>query len=412
MNEITRIVVIVGIYFLILFTASTSYGSILTKIFEEEGETKLAPTSFISNSISALIANLFAPLVKFPEKWLMAVVSLVYALQYATGFFMFGDNETIKYIFIVVGASLSGIATSFLWVSLGRYIHKACHLYRRESEKGHYFGMFNSIYFFNCVLGGIVITFGLEIMSHQNYFIMVTCIAGLAFLFAVLLIKNIKYEEVEEADQTEPEMTWKHILFSTLKFYPTMLPILGLVFLDGTNIAINASTIIHLITKTDDKDHDDLFAGIAIITFGFGSLIGGYVGGKLCDKFRLRRVALVGVLLYGIMCTSVFAASFISSYPLTLLVFFYFGFQYSYITGCLFVICSRTFKGAPQSFAITKQFHSFAYVLYEIVALSTGNSIPIKYIMPFLLIFTVPACMGLCRLPAEDSKKESLVETD
>ena len=37
MKDITRIVVFVGIYFLILFTASTSYGSILTKIFEEEG---------------------------------------------------------------------------------------------------------------------------------------------------------------------------------------------------------------------------------------------------------------------------------------------------------------------------------------------------------------------------------------
>ena len=207
-------------------------------------------------------------------------------------------------------------------------------------------------------------------------------------------------------------MTCKYILFSTLKFYPTTLPILGLVFLDGTNIAINASTIIHLITKTDDKAHDDLYAGFAIITFGFGSLIGGYVGGKLCDKFRLKRVALVGVLLYAVCCMSIFVASFIGFYPLTLFVFFYFGFQYSYITGCLFVICSRTFKGAPQSFAILKQFHSFAYVLYEIVALSTGNSIPIKYIMPFLLIFTIPAFIGLCRLPTETAKKDSLVETD
>lgn len=55
--------------------------------------------------------------------------------------------------------------------------------------------MFNSIYFFNCVLGGVVVTFGLEIMSHKNYFILLTCIAGLGSLFAVLFVKNIKYEE-------------------------------------------------------------------------------------------------------------------------------------------------------------------------------------------------------------------------
>ena len=75
------------------------------------------------------------------------------------------------------------------------------------------------------------------------------------------------------------------------------------------------------------------------------------------------------------------------------------------------VICSRSFKGAPQSFAITKQFHSLSYVVYEIIALSTNNSIPIQHIMPFLLIFTIPACIGLTKLPNEESK-ESLLETD
>ena len=39
-----------------------------------------------------MIANLFAPLVKFPEKWLMAVASLFYGVNFATGFFMFGEN--------------------------------------------------------------------------------------------------------------------------------------------------------------------------------------------------------------------------------------------------------------------------------------------------------------------------------
>ena len=193
MNEITRVVAMAAIYFLLLFTANTAYANILTKIFEEEGMTKLAPFNFIFNYSSFMIANLFAPLVKFPEKWLMAVASLFYAVNFATGFFMFGENETIKYIFSAVGASIAGISASFLWVSVGRYVHKACHLYGKEGERGHYFGMFNSIYFFNSVLGGVVITFGLEIMSHQHYFILLTLIAVAAFFFAALFIKNIKH---------------------------------------------------------------------------------------------------------------------------------------------------------------------------------------------------------------------------
>ena len=92
MNEITRVVAMAAIYFLLLFTANTAYANILTKIFEEEGMTKLAPFNFIFNYSSFMIANLFAPLVKFPEKWLMAVASLFYGVNFATGFFMFGEN--------------------------------------------------------------------------------------------------------------------------------------------------------------------------------------------------------------------------------------------------------------------------------------------------------------------------------
>ena len=120
------------------------------------------------------------------------------------------------------------------------------------------------------------------------------------------------------------------MLSSTLKFYSTMLPVLGLIFVDGMNIGIQSNTLIHLIPKTDD----DLLSGIAIISFGVGSLIGGYVGGKLCDKFTLKRVAVVGVLLYALGCLSILAGSFIDKYPFTLVVFFWNGFEYSYITGC------------------------------------------------------------------------------
>ena len=399
MSQPARLVVIAGVYFLIIFTASTAYNSILTKIFEEEQETKLAPFIFIFNFGTFMVANLFAPLLKFPEKWLMAVASLCYGLNYLMGFFMFGDNEGLKYVLAAIGAAVAGLSASFLWVSIGRYIHKACHFDQRENEKGHYFGMFNSIYFFNSVLGGIVVTFGLKIMSHQHYFILVSCIAVLAFVFGAFFIRDIKDEE-QETTEEKVKLTWKHVLLSTLKFYPAMSSLLGLIFIDGINIGIQSSTIIRLITKTDDKGHDDLLSGIAITCFGVGCLVGGYAGGKLCDRFQLKRVAMVGVLLFGLSCLTILAASFISWYPLTLGVFLFYGFQYSFITGCELVICSRTFKGAPESFAIVKQFHCLVFVVYEVIVLLTDNSIPLEYMMPVLFCFALPAWMGLLRLPS------------
>ena len=132
MNEITKIILIVAIYFLLLFTAGYASTSILTKVFEDEGMTKLAPFVFIFTYASFMIANLFSPLVKFSEKWLMAMASLFYGVQSAVGFFMFGDDETLKYILAAIAATLSGTAASFLWVNIGRYIHKVCHLYKKE----------------------------------------------------------------------------------------------------------------------------------------------------------------------------------------------------------------------------------------------------------------------------------------
>ena len=133
MTQPTRLVVIVGVYFLIIFTASTAYDSILTKILEEEQETKLTPFIFICNYTAFMVASQFVPLVKVSEKWLIVATSLFRGLKYSTGFFIFGDNEIAKYLLTGFGATLAGIAGAFLWVSVGRYIHKACHIHNKQS---------------------------------------------------------------------------------------------------------------------------------------------------------------------------------------------------------------------------------------------------------------------------------------
>ena len=91
-----------------------------------------------------------------------------------------------------------------------------------------------------------------------------------------------------------------------------MLPVLGLIFLDGINIGIQTSTIIRLIAQTDDRANDSLLAGIAFIIFGVGCLVGAYVGSKLCDKFQLKRVASIGVILYVLSCLTILGGSFIN----------------------------------------------------------------------------------------------------
>ena len=111
-----------------------------------------------------------------------------------------------------------------------------------------------------------------------------------------------------------------------------MLPLLGIIVIDGVNVGIQTSTILHLIPETETSH--DLKSGIIVIVYGIGSLIGGYLGAKLCDKHRLRNVAMLGVIMFGLSCIGIFIASLVSWYPLTLLVCLFYGVQYCYIVGC------------------------------------------------------------------------------
>lgn len=155
----------------------------------------------------------------------------------------------------------------------------------------------------------------------------------IAFLFAVVCLKDIKYEEdVETTSAQTNKLTVKEIFLTTLKYYPKMIPLLGVIILDGINLGIQTSSILHLV-PADTTNHDTL-AGILVIVYGVGSLLGSYAGAKLCDKYRLRNVAIGGVLLYGISCIGIFFAAIAVWYPFTVFVSFLYGIQYCYIVGC------------------------------------------------------------------------------
>ena len=94
-----------------------------------------------------------------------------------------------------LGAIVNGIGASFLWTSVGSYIHKVCHLYNKVPQKGHYFGLFNTIFCLSTILGAIVVTFGLSMFSYNVYFSIVSGVSFLAFIFGILFIKDLELPE-------------------------------------------------------------------------------------------------------------------------------------------------------------------------------------------------------------------------
>ena len=164
MNPVTKIVIFVGLHFLILFTA-VAFKNIFSKIAEEKKNYTIGPFLFICNYTFFMISNLFAPLIHYSSKWLICISALAYACNYFTTIFIFDFDGFMQYFIAAIGASIAGTFASVLWVNVGTYIHDACHFYNETERKGHYFGLFSFIYSFSVITGAIIITFGLSLMG-------------------------------------------------------------------------------------------------------------------------------------------------------------------------------------------------------------------------------------------------------
>ena len=174
---------------------------------------------------------------------------------------------------------------------------------------------------------------------------------------------------------------------------------LGLIILDGTNIGVTTSTMLNLMPKIEDKSENHLQSGICLILYGCGCILGGYLGGKLCDRLRIRLSSMIVIYVFFMTCLfSMFAEIHKELWSARVGCFFW-GFVLYYISANLMVICSRLYGGKPESFALTKQFHCLAFVIYQVVAMSTNNSLPILYIMIVLMGFGLPAMWGIIKSP-------------
>jgi hypothetical protein len=93
-------------------------------------------------------------------------------------------------------------------------------------------------------------------------------------------------------------------------------------------------------------------------------VIGGYLGGKLCDKLPIRISSSGTVFIFCMACIFSLAATQIWQLWSALVGSFLWGSSLYFANANLMVICSRVYNGKPQSFALTKQFHSLFFVFY------------------------------------------------
>jgi predicted MFS family arabinose efflux permease len=84
---------------------------------------------------------------------------------------------------------------------------------------------------------------------------------------------------------------------------------LGLILLDGINIGVSTATMLHLLPSTDDKKSNNFNAGTCLIIYGAGCIIGGFIGGKVCDKLRINLSSMIGMFWFFMSCLFSIAAA-------------------------------------------------------------------------------------------------------
>ena len=90
--------------------------------------------------------------------------------------------------------------------------------------------------------------------------------------------------------------------------YYTMRNLLPCILIDGINVGVSSSFMLHILPKIDDEKQDNLNAGYSLMGFGFGCVIGGFIGGKICDYIRAKSSIIVGMAIYTVCCVTFFIA--------------------------------------------------------------------------------------------------------
>jgi hypothetical protein len=157
----------VSVLFFILFTATNSFLTILTFIYEQAELTAIGPANIAVSYMAFIFSTTFAPSCSWKIKNQMLAGTLAYTLNFATGLFIPMVDVPFKFALSCLGATVAGLSAGLLWVSQGRYIFLVCELSGKDSHsvKAKCFGLFSLIYCLSHISAGLVTTFGLGLFN-------------------------------------------------------------------------------------------------------------------------------------------------------------------------------------------------------------------------------------------------------
>lgn len=151
----------------------------VSKLYEEYGFNNLGQSAILFIYLTFAICTIFTSFIikNIGYKKAMFFSSLGYAIFEATGLLIVTDiqiSTTLVWIFVNIGASITGLSASVIWVAQGAYTSKVA----STDRKSELFGLFWGLMMSSQILGNCLSTFVLGRINNLVYFIILTILGG------------------------------------------------------------------------------------------------------------------------------------------------------------------------------------------------------------------------------------------
>ncbi len=161
--------------------------------------------------------------------------------------------------------------------------------------------------------------------------------------------------------------------------------------LAGLIVSFVSSSLSHFLPKPGPTETNDSKVSIALIFFGIGNIVGGYLSGWLCDKILIKKAGYFGHFLV-VIGSIIEAISLFTTKAFwkSCLIGFMSGLSYSYLFSYVAIVCTIYYKGNSFSFSTNKQITSFSYIGYQWLVAFLNNRCNMKLNMTYQGLALIP----------------------
>ncbi|KAL4492406.1 hypothetical protein ABPG72_005541 [Tetrahymena utriculariae] len=404
-------VVVLGLTFLLLFSAFSSAQNLVGSLYKGQGYNNLGLISLLVLyaifAFCCLFANFFFSRMQY--KYIFIFSSLGYVSYTAAGIWVcacdgsgsLACSKGIIYFIVLFGSSLCGFSASLIWIAQGGYIDSIGQ--DTPSKKGTFSGIFWAITQGSQIIGNILGTFILQYLQNIQYFFIMT---GLGIAASLLFFFLPSVKKVENKDIIVPIMTQIKNVFKLMIHAKTRY-VLFVMMLSGIILTFYSgflSTLVDNSIAREPNQSDDDFNKVVskklsftLICLGCFEVVSGLISGRLGDKFNVFKLATFGTLICFLGVLLSFLGLFTDNYFVCFIIASVWGFSDCYFQTVIQTLINKLFPGQIEIFQVFRFVLSITVAIFQVINILLQDSPAYIFLMitMFCIMVTNFACAQL-----------------